>query len=460
MFKFLALAALVGVALSTPSKIDQTLLSTLETKQAANVMVSFVGGNRKVVNAVEIRTFATRTERLTTLKASLEQHALESQKDVQAFLKNKSVDFKSFWINNKIYIRGADKDLVQALANFPEVVEVSQERIIEIEPELPPSKAAAPKQNDLEWGIIRVQAEEAWKVTNGSGVVVSTIDTGVRYTHEALRDQYRDDGYGWFDPYGSTETPNDQNGHGTHTMGTICGTHGVGVAPGAKWIACKGCTGSCSEAALIGCGEWTVCPTKADGSDPDCSKAPVLSSNSWGGSGGDLWYEDVTEAWIAGGIVPISSNGNSGTSCRTGGSPGDYRRVIGVGSTNVANELSYYSSVGPARNDGRIKPEISAPGEDVRSSVPDSDTSYGSKSGTSMACPHVAGVTALLLSIDSDMTFGQVRQALLNGADHDVSASGATCASLRDDEFPNNHFGWGIINAKMVIDNASKAMKK
>lgn len=75
----------------------------------------------------------------------------------------------------------------------------------------------------------------------------------------------------------------------------------------------KGCsTSSCSESALTACGEWAVCPTKPDGSDPDCSKAPALVSNSWGGGRGDKWYEPITEAWIAGGIVPLFSIGNAG----------------------------------------------------------------------------------------------------------------------------------------------------
>jgi len=311
-----------------------------------------------------------------------------------------------------------------------------------------------------EWGIERVKAEEAWAITNGSGVVVANIDTGVHYTHEALRDNFRAD-HGWLDPYDSTAQPNDPDGHGSHTMGTIAGSHGIGVAPGAQWIACVGCGGfGCSQEALSMCAEFVLCPTNADGSDADCSLAPVVSSNSWGGGQGTKWYEPFTEAWIAGGIIPVFANGNSGPSCGTANSPGDMRRVIGVGSTNVQNQISTYSSVGPSI-EGRLKPELSAPGEDVRSSVPGAgNNAYDTYSGTSMACPHVAGVTALVMAANPGMTFGQVRQALIDGSDHDTTSRASTCGSLRDDAFPNNHFGFGIINSVQALEAARKIMGK
>ncbi|ODN02581.1 Bacillopeptidase F [Orchesella cincta] len=460
MLKFVLVAALVGAAFSIPArKIDGGLVSSLETKQVANVMVNFVGGNVKVISAIENMKFASRTQRITTLKANLKSQAEISQQNVQNFLKNQKSHFKSFWISNQIFIRGATKQIVEAISSFAEVAEIHEERIIELDS--PVAKTSRTPGILAEWGIEKIQAEEAWEIANGTGIVVSNIDTGVRYTHEAVRDNYRSD-YGWFDPYSGTDAPNDGNGHGTHTMGTIAGSKdsGVGVAPGATWVACKGCsTSSCTESALTACGEWTVCPTLPDGSAEDCSKAPHLSSNSWGGGRGDLWYESVTEAMIAAGIVPLFSIGNSGPYCGTSNSPGDLRRVIGVGSTNVADEISYFSSVGPAA-DGRIKPEISAPGEDVRSSVPDSDTSYGTKSGTSMACPHAAGAVALLLSVNPDLTFAQVRQALIDTVDTDLTSQNDVCGGIADNQFPNHHFGFGRINALKLVEAAKASLNK
>jgi subtilisin family serine protease len=459
MHKLIVIAALVGVAFATTDKIHPVLANSLNSKQTANIMVSFVGGNAQVVNAIETRSYQTRTQRLNSLTASLQAHAQQSQKNVLSLLKSKSVQHKSFWISNQIYISGADRQLVKAIAAFPEVRIVEEERIITLDTPVSKDVKKADPTPLAEWGIEIIKAVEAWEISNGTGTVVANIDTGVRYTHEAVRDNYRAD-YGWFDPYAATATPNDQNGHGTHTMGTIAGSKGIGVAPGAQWIACKGCsTSSCSQSALVECGQWATCPTKPDGADPDCSKAPVLVSNSWGGGRGDNWYEDVTEAWIAGGIVPLFSNGNSGPSCGTANSPADIRRVIGVGSTNVRDEISYFSSVGPAA-DGRIKPEISAPGEDVRSSVPDSDTSYGTKSGTSMACPHAAGATALLLSVNPNLSFGEVRRILLAGVDTDLSSQNSVCGGIADNSFPNHHFGWGRINALKIVQAAKATLKQ
>merc|ERR1712232_1447820 len=106
------------------------------------------------------------------------------------------------------------------------------------------------KKDLLEWNVAIIGADDAWDMGyDGSGIVVGNIDTGVRYTHEALRDNYRGASsghdYNWFDPNGNPE-PFDNNGHGTHTMGTIAGStaSGVGVAPGSTWIAAKGCASS------------------------------------------------------------------------------------------------------------------------------------------------------------------------------------------------------------------------
>lgn len=105
-------------------------------------------------------------------------------------------------------------------------------------------------------------------------------------------------------------------GHGTHTMGTIVGTKGIGVAPGAKWMTCQACPHAfiCAIPFFIKCAEWMLCPTKANWTDPDCSKAPHLISNSWGGlaADGDDFFDEVGAAWHEAGIIPIFALGNEG----------------------------------------------------------------------------------------------------------------------------------------------------
>lgn len=151
-------------------------------------------------------------------------------------------------------------------------------------------------------------------------------------------------------------------------------------------MSCRGCdTSSCTEAALTTCGEFIACPHgPSSTANCDVSKKPHVVNNSWGGGQGDPWYDAVIRAWIAVGVVPVFSNGNSGSFCGSANSPADNVDVIGVGSTVSDDTLSYFSSRGPTV-DGDVKPDISAPGSDVRSSYYLSDTSYSSLSGTSMA---------------------------------------------------------------------------
>ncbi|ODM87619.1 Bacillopeptidase F [Orchesella cincta] len=107
--------------------------------------------------------------------------------------------------------------------------------------------------DEHQWGVVKIQAPEAWQelgTLSGEGVIIATVDTGVRGTHEALKDNFVGE-YGWFDPSTSTPEPTDNNGHGTHTTGTIAGGKGIGVAPGAKWAACRGCASQLAGKAIF-----------------------------------------------------------------------------------------------------------------------------------------------------------------------------------------------------------------
>jgi len=214
-------------------------------------------------------------------------------------------------------------------------------------------------------------------------------------------------------------------------------------------MACKGCaTSSCALDALIECGQFMICPTKHDGSDQDCSKAPHVVSNSWGAGRGNTFYNSVLEAYYAAKIIVVFSIGNTGPSCSTARSPGEQPNVIGVGATTISNELAYFSSIGPSMYGNEyIKPNVAAPGNNVNSAYHTSDTAYYTMSGTSMACPHTAGLVALLVGANPNLTFEEAKEFLYAGADHNVVSTGQTCGGIKDDVFPNNSFGWGKINA-------------
>lgn len=138
---------------------------------------------------------------------------------------------------------------------------------------------------------------------SGDGIVVSTIDTGVRSTHEALRNNFRSR-KGWYDPYNFSEQPDDIGGQGTMTMGLIAGGGGIGVAPGSQWIACKGCDVIfCNLAEIRECTQFILCPTDPNGENEDCSMAPNVVANGYGGGVGETQMDDVFKAWTAASIV-------------------------------------------------------------------------------------------------------------------------------------------------------------
>jgi len=396
---------------------------------------------------------------LNALHDSLVANAERSQRGVLKLLSTHSNKVKSFWLTNLVYVKDADTELIQQIAEDDQVESITEEQVAHlIEPvDMKNVEALA---DEHQWGVVKIQAPEAWQelgTLSGEGVIIATVDTGVRGTHEALKDNFVGE-YGWFDPSTSTPEPTDNNGHGTHTTGTIAGGKGIGVAPGAKWAACRGCASSaCWQSDLLACGDFFACPTRADGSSPDCSKAPNVVSNSWGGGRGNTWYNDVIEGWHAAKIIPLFSNGNSGPSCNTANSPAD-QNVIAVGSTTIDDAISSFSSVGPT-TDGRMKPEVSAPGSNVISAYYTSDTAYVSLSGTSMACPHAAGAIALLQVRDKNLSYVKAKEYLLGQTDKNLVSSGRTCEGIPDNQFPNHVFGTGRINALKSVRAQTLAMQ-
>ena len=169
-----------------------------------------------------------------------------------------------------------------------------------------------------------------------------------------------------------------------------------------------------------------------------------MVNNSWGGGGGNTWYQAKVNAWVAAGIFPAFSAGNS-YDCNTLGSPGDYQASFSSASHMSNRTISGFSSKGPSAfgHEPYTKPNISAPGSSICSSVPGSSWSCG-YSGTSMASPHSAGAVALLWACnpayvgDIDETF----QLLQNNAD---AAPSGSCGAPPDGQ-GNYTYGYGYLD--------------
>ena len=441
------------------ANIDGFILEELAAQPRTDVFVKMAAN----ADLAAAETITDRVERLNYVHNTLTTLAAQSQGDLWGWLAQQGVRYQSFWINNSVFVYDADLALVQALAARSDVAYVRGNRPVEmIWPVL--QEPAADTAEAVEWGVQKIRANLVWPTgITGQGVVVASIDSGTRYTHNALINQYRGnngDGtfthdYNWYDPGFTYAVPTDPLGHGTHTMGTMVGDDGgsnqIGVAPGAKWMT-AGLGVVPLDWELIAAAEWIVCPTRVNGSDPNCAMAPHVVNNSWGGGGGDSWYQSYVNAWVAAGIIPVFSIGNSGSSCNTAGSPGDYNNVIGIGATNSSDLLASFSSKGPGQF-RLLKPDFVAPGENVRSSVNSGNTAYGVYSGTSMAAPHMVGTIALLLSAQPNLTMGQIYGVLAYTAQRNLGAPPGPDSCLRPyNQYPNPIHGFGQIDAYAAVD--------
>lgn len=413
------------------------------------------------------------------VRDALWQLAEVSQASLRRWLDENGVAYRSFYIVNALWVKG-DRRLVDALAERSDVARIEGNPWVHVvEPvELRASGVAPAGPDAVEWGIAKTNAPSLWsKGFTGQGIVVAGQDTGVVWTHEALQGKYRGwDGsaashdYNWHDAIHEDSgscgpdavAPCDPYGHGTHTMGTIVGSAGsnqIGMAPDAKWIACRDMdsSGDGSPASYLECFEFFLAPYPVGGSSAlgDPARAPDVTNNSWGcptSEGCTSWdvLKAAVEAQKAAGIMTVVSAGNAGSDCFTvNDPPAIYGASYTVGATNSSNGLASFSSRGPAAMTGSpalLKPDVVAPGSSVRSAGNWIDNAYTTMSGTSMAAPHVAGAVALLWSAwpalrgDQDAT-GELlnRSALrLPGI---VEGCGGDYVNG-----PNNSWGHGLID--------------
>ncbi len=439
---------------TTPATMEPELQAALQANGQANLFVMF----REQADLTPAYHMSWDQRGEYVYNALLEV-AQRSQAAVRASLDAQGIPYQSFPINNSLYIPGASQAVANSLLSFPEVAYLRLERVLPL-PE--PVQVDAPPvvpEATTDWGLTDTKATSVWALGyQGAGIKVANIDTGVQYNHPALDQAYACAGNPgssacWYDPTGTyPSAPGDNNGHGTHTMGTMVGdddsslAYIVGMAPDATWIACKGCSSSsCSDSHLTACANWILQP------GGNTANRPHIVNNSWGGGGGDTWYLSYVNAWRAAGIFPAFSAGNSGSSCNTLGSPGDYQESFASAAHSSSRTIASFSSRGPSAfgHDPYTKPNISAPGVSICSSVPTNSWSC-SYSGTSMASPHAAGAVALIWQAcpsykgNIDATF----QLLQNNAD---APPAGNCSAPPDGQ-GNYTYGYGYLNVLAAVN--------
>ncbi|MBA3552971.1 MAG: S8 family serine peptidase [Actinobacteria bacterium] len=404
---------------------------------------------------------------------TLRAHADRTQAPIVALLERMGARYRPHFLVNLLQVTG-DRAVVDALAARVDVARIEANPWIRST--VLPKEGASPAGDSespatVEWNVERVGAPKAWRSGFlGQGISLGNIDTGQQWNHPALKTQYRgwngssaNHNYNWYDATDpNNRVPLDPFSHGTHTAGTMVGDDGganqIGVAPEAKWMGCRSmdASGFGTPETYITCFEFMIAPWNLNGQNPDPSKAPVAVSNSWycsislEGCTQDVLFEVVQNVRAAG-IVPVVAAGNSGPSCATignDGPPAQYNESYTVGATTMSNTLASFSSRGPATFDGDtlIKPDIVAPGEGVRSSVP--TNAYAIFSGTSMATPHIAGAIALIHSAKPNLigNVNKTEQLINRTATHFNSSA---CSS--NGTFPNNLFGYGLLNAAKAV---------
>jgi subtilisin family serine protease len=427
----------------------------------------------------------TKTAKGRFVFETLRDKAQATQGSILRWLRERNIGHQSFFIVNAILVKGT-RETAEALAARTDVARVEGNPEIYNNLPQPDQADAVPSQSTsagrpatIEPGITYTHAPDVWaEGFTGQNIVVASADTGVRWTHNALKPHYRgwdgtnaDHDYNWHDSIhdsvgnvcgNDSPEPCDDQAHGTHTTGTMVGDDGagnqIGMAPGAKWIGCRNMDANVgTPARYIECMQWFLAPTRIDGSDPDPTKAPDISNNSWECPSSEGCSFDTlqaaVEAQAAAGIMMVSAAQNAGPACSTvANPPGIYEATYSIGAlTTGTDTIAGFSSRGPVTADGsnRIKPDITAPGTGTRSCTNASDTSYANFSGTSMATPHISGSIALLWSAHAQLKHQLTasRDALNNTA---VFISSTQCGDAGP---PNNVYGWGRVDILAAVNS-------
>ncbi len=406
----------------------------------------------------------TSKERTKATLIRLQNLAKGSQADLMTFLQTKSGsynDLQQFWLVNMFTLE-ASAELIHELSNMESVARIELESSYSMRAVKPTvvEENAVKSVNGIEPGLVAVNAPALWAMGyTGRGLISFTLDTGVWPDHPSLGGRFIGNNYAmnraWLG-FDSKYPADKGNSHGTHVTGTTLGldrttNDTIGVAYNAYFMAADPVATTIATvkpiSAFVEAFEWSMNP---DGDINTTHDIPEVINNSWGygiPTDTSLCHSFVTqalEAMALSGIACVFSAGNDGPGDSTIGTPHHINTglvnsftVGSISPHDMAYPISDFSSRGPsicpASGALAIKPEVVAPGYQIRSSV--SQDGYSTYNGTSMASPHVTGVILLLREAFPNVTGEEVLLALYHSA-HDLGPVGE-----------DNTYGNGMIDA-------------
>jgi bacillopeptidase F len=475
---------------SSNTKVSQEVLDDFKENEKVTFLIKFKEQADTEQVAIQAKAAAqkaslsaTKTElrQRSAVVSDLKATSLQSQESVKQYLeqeeeKGNVEKIESFYIVNAMAVT-ATKAVAENISSFSEVEKILPNQTIylnsgtSVETEINEAVEAM-TTTSTPWNVDAIGAPQVWdKGIDGTGVVVASIGTGVQWDHPALKEKYRgydpanpdqpNHEFNWDDNAGTNKVPVDPNGLGTKVMGAIVGgevdgSNPIGIAPGAKWISVRAFTanGSTGIVNLMLAAEWLLAPKDSKGV-PHPEMAPDIIANTWGGARGvDEIFRPMIKNWIAAGILPVFGTGDEMPSNPNGVrsivSPANLPEVLAVGATNEQDELASFSLKGPSPY-GEFKPDISAPGVNIRTSsvdggyVDDFDT-------TAVAAAQVVGAAALLLQANSTLSGTDLKTILLQ-----------TATPLTDETYPdspNNGYGYGLVNINKAVEKVSEGVSK
>jgi subtilisin family serine protease len=410
-------------------------------------------------NRVATASKMNRAQRLKAVTRNLESYRPSGVDRVEQFLKEHSTtQITRYWIVPAFTATLSDTE-IRDLRVFPGVRDIVPDESVElIAPVEVRAADALATSSSSHVSMLNVPSLWARGIT-GLGRLVCSFDTGVESDHPALFGNWRGNhaplSACWFSTIAPQLTPYDKADHGTHTMGTMVGVDGsdtIGVAPGAEWITAgvidQGKSLSATFSDILAAFQWALNP---DGDTATTDDVPDVILNSWGVPASlfspcDETFFAAIDNVEAAGIVCVFSAGNEGPATSSLRNPASRAssplNAFSVGAVDNAKVIASFSSRGPGGcGYTAIKPEVVAPGINVRSAA--KDGGYKLMSGTSMAAPFVAGLVVLCRQYNPDATVEEIKWAIINSA-QDLGPSGE-----------DNSYGYGLPDASRMLDFVS-----